>query len=134
VKVDPTDVVLFGITAPSEPVEVILTTNPAATGGQPYTPCVELNDGSDPPCTPVVQHACQNKQQPALFGDPAVRLNAVIHATQWHGTASICDGDQGAALDQAARLIVAALDGGCVAQQLAESHPARLRRPDAVRR
>ncbi|MSP61716.1 MAG: hypothetical protein EXR72_15555 [Myxococcales bacterium] len=55
VKLSPQDVLLVGVDAPSESVEVLLS-NPGTTGGEPYVPCSQLNEASNPPCVPVVQH------------------------------------------------------------------------------
>jgi hypothetical protein len=118
VKTDPNDVILVAIDAPADPVQVILS-NPGTPGGQPYIQCGALNESSSPPCVPVLQHSCQNPQQPVFFGDPAVRLNTVVNAAAHHGISSICDSDYKNALTSLANLIVSAIGGGCIPAKLA---------------
>jgi hypothetical protein len=113
VKVDPNDVILVGIDAAPDLVQIILS-DPATPGGQPYSQCGQLNEQSNPACVPVLQHSCQDSQQPVFFGDPAVRLNTVINSAINHGTSSICATDYTGALQTAAALIVSNIGGGCI--------------------
>ena len=123
VKANPDRVLLVAIDAPAEPVQVILS-NPGTPGGQPYVPCGQLNEGTDPPCVPVLQHSCQNPQQPEFFGDPAVRLNTVISAAAHHAISSICDNDYTGALASLGKLVGVQISGGCVPSALADpNHP-----------
>ncbi len=119
VKVNPRDVILFAIDAPSEPFQVILS-NPGTPGGMSYEQCHEVNENANPPCVPVLQHSCQNPQQPVYFGDPAVRLNQVVNAAATHGIHSICDLDYGGALERFGRLLAANVVGGCIPEALAD--------------
>ena len=123
VKTDPRDVILFGIDAPgpqeNASVQIILA-NPSAPGGQPYTPCSPLNESTNPPCVPVLQHSCQNPQQPVFFGDPAVRLNSVIRqAKGGFAISSICNSDYTGALQSLGNLVVSGLGGNCITGKLA---------------
>src|SRR5262249_15427805 len=63
VKDNPLDVVLIGIDAPETPFQVILS-NPGTPGGYPFKQCPLLDETSNPPCVPVLQHSCQNPEQP----------------------------------------------------------------------
>ena len=118
-KTNAADVILVGIDAPADPVQIILS-NPAILGGEPYFPCGLINEGSTPPCVPVLQHSCQNPKQPVFFGDPAVRLNTVINAAPIHKIASICDSDYSGALADIGNLVVSSLKPGCVPIALAD--------------
>ena len=113
VKDSPLDVVLVGIDAPETPVQVILS-NPGTPAGQPYIPCGALNESSNPPCVPVLQHSCVNPQNMNFFGDPSVRLNAVIRSVKQFAITSICENDYTPALTEAAALIVSTLGFGCI--------------------
>jgi hypothetical protein len=108
VKTDPADVILAAIAPPAEPVQVILA-NPGTPGGQSYQPCSPLNEQSNPPCVPVIQVSCHNQQNPVFFGDPTVRLKAVVQAAGGLA-ASICDADYSAVLAQLASRIAARLN------------------------
>jgi hypothetical protein len=123
IKVNPSDVILVGIDAPGDPVQVILS-NPGTAGGQPYQQCGTLNETSNPPCVPVLQHSCQNSANPVFFGDPAVRLNTVINAAHSHSISSICDADYTGALQGLAKLIAINLGKGCISSSLPDpNHP-----------
>jgi hypothetical protein len=91
-KDSPLDVVLIAIDAPEDPFQVLLS-NPATPAGQPYRSCGLLDEASNPPCVPVLQHSCVNPTKPSLFGDPAVRLNTVVRSVLQHQVQSICDDD-----------------------------------------
>jgi hypothetical protein len=112
VKASPQDVILVGIDAPSDPFQVILS-NPGTAAGQPYMTCPTLDEKSNPPCVPVLQHSCQNTAQPGFFGDPAVRLNQVINSVAQHSISSICDADYTGALQKVGDLITSNLLPGC---------------------
>ena len=122
VKNDPKSVILFGIDAPGPAeggVVQTLLSWPSTTGGQPYTPCSPLNEASNPACVPVLQHSCMNPRNPVFFGDPAVRLNAVIHSAKGGSQiSSICDDDYTNALESIGRLIVIDLGNGCIPGKL----------------
>src|SRR5262249_37226651 len=108
IKTNPQDVILAAIDAPSTPVQIILS-NPGTAGGQPYQTCSPLNEAGNPPCVPVLQHSCQNSSQPQFFGDPAVRLNAVVKSSPAGTTYSICDASFTTALQDVAAKILARL-------------------------
>ncbi len=134
VKTNPGDVILVAIDAPSDPVQIILS-NPGTAGGTPYATCGQLNESSNPPCVPVLQHSCQNTAQPVFFGDPAVRLNTVVNSAANHAISSICDADYTGALQNLAKLIVSNIGGGCIPSPLANvdtSQPSSTWMPDCV--
>lgn len=124
IKEDPCSVILIAIDAPDPaaspadggpgPFQVILS-NPGTQAGQEYQLCASLNESANPPCVPVLQHSCRNQAHPEFFGDPAVRLNAVVRAAPRHMIASICGPDSrlapdySAALSSAGQVIVRAL-------------------------
>ncbi len=90
IKDSPLDVILVGIDGPETPVQVILATQMTGAGHAPnpaFVPCATL---APPSCEVRLQHSCQNSVDPAFFGDPSVRLNAVIHAAPLHQITSIC--------------------------------------------
>jgi len=113
VKANPDDVLLAAIDAPDMPVQIILS-NPGTAGGQPYQQCPTLNESSNPPCVPVLQHSCQNPAQQVFFGDPAVRLDTVVRAALHNTIASICDDDYSGALQAFANQMVSRMGLGCV--------------------
>jgi hypothetical protein len=119
------DVLLVGIDplpdgtdAPNQ-IRVLLS-DPATPVGQPYVPCTAFDPDSSPACVPVLQHACQNPQQPAFFGDPAVRLNAVINAAPMNHLTSICAGDYTSALQGLGRRVVNLIGTVCITSALAD--------------
>jgi hypothetical protein len=109
VKVNPADVVLFAIDAPSEPFQV-LAANPDSLPPSPYIRCAGPIDGKT--CAVVLDHSCGPPEE-AIYGDPAVRLNAVV-GTPVLGT-SICDSTYGPALTALGNTIVSYRQGnGCL--------------------
>ena len=131
VKGNPVDVSMFAIDGPGPmeggTVQVILS-NPSTTGGQPYTPCSPLNEGSNPACVPVLQHSCQNPKNPVFDGDPAVRLNTVVRSARGGSfIGSICDDDYSASLRTIAQKILAAGIPGCLL-----GAPANAAKPDCL--
>lgn len=114
VKFDPADVLLVGIDAPEEPFETILAIAGSGQDGKPYEECSLLQDA----CLPTLQHSCLNNSQLGFFGDPSVRLNAVIRSAQNHTVTSICDDDYTQALTNIAHLIVSSLGECCLPQAL----------------
>jgi hypothetical protein len=116
VKNDPNDVVLVSVAAPDNPVQVILS-NPGTAGGTPYAQCPQFDPTSNPPCVPVLQHSCQNPAAPVFFGDPAVRLNAVINSVPNHAVASICEDDFTIAMQKVGAAAVSQIGMGCLPYQ-----------------
>jgi hypothetical protein len=119
VKVDPRKVILVGIDAPEAPFDVILAATGTGAGMQPnpnYVTCDTIGDN----CTVRLQHSCQNGVNPAFFGDPPVRLNAVIRSVANNHLSSICGDDLSKepnytqALMDLAGLISSSLDKGCI--------------------
>ena len=89
VKVNHDDVILVGIDGPEDHVETLLVD--PSKGNTPYVACASPMLSST--CNEALQHSCENNVQPGFFGDPAVRLNAVINAADNHQIASICGDD-----------------------------------------
>jgi len=120
VKGDPTnDIILVAIDPPVTPFSTILATVNTGVGKAPspsYVPC----DAIGPSCVVALQHSCQNTAQPAFFGDPPVRLEAVLQSQHLHESANICGQDPtqppdySTALQQVASLISSSLKPGCV--------------------
>jgi hypothetical protein len=121
VKANPDDLFVAAITAPPTPVQVILS-NPGTAGGTPYFTCGQLNETSNPPCVPVVQHSCQNTAEPVFFGDPSVRLTSVVEQVKNHSLSSICDDDYSGAM-QAFSFLLASKIGGCLPWTLDLAQP-----------
>jgi hypothetical protein len=128
VKADPGDVILVGIDGPETPFSTVLADPNSLT---PYTACAApLLSAS---CMEALQHSCENNVQPGFFGDPAVRLNAVINAAGKHNISSICGDDLGKtpdftnALQQLALLIKKSLGVACLSSPITD--PAN---PDCV--
>jgi hypothetical protein len=105
VKVDPNDVILVGITAPSDPVGVTIT-----------TPCMDQT--SQPSC-PILNHSCIAPSNTNFFGDPAVRVNSVVDSAHNHSLTSICDTDYTAAIQSLGDLIISSLGAGCLNSPIA---------------
>jgi len=80
VKADPRDVVFALIAAPPTPVVV-------GTGVGPDI-C-----GSGTSSCPIIGHSCSSPVDSAFFGDPGVRVDAVMQQIPDHTNASICDSD-----------------------------------------
>ena len=121
VKADPADVSLFAIDAPGPQeggvVQVVLS-DPELLGTT-LTACSPLDEAANPPCVPMLQHSCQNADSPYLVGDPAVRLNAVVHAARGGSfIGSICDSDYSASLVAIGNQLVATLASGCLSGPL----------------
>jgi hypothetical protein len=94
VKADPRDVILAAIAAPPAPVATRLTT---ASCGANVTQCAYLDQ------------SCVSATDPQLFGDPAVRLSAVVNAAPNSQLTSMCDGDDRPPLQTLAQMIAARL-------------------------
>ncbi len=120
IKLDPANVILFALDGDSAPVEVLLS-NPGTPQGSPYLSCDKVNEASNPPCLPVLQHVCVNQDQPAFVADPAVRLNAVVDAAATHARFSVCDGDYTAFYRALAQAIASQLGECCLPAPPAQS-------------
>jgi hypothetical protein len=124
IKSSPEDVILVGIDAPEDPFETLLVDWTSGHGRAPnpaYVGCSPLNP---PTCLVRLQHSCQNHVEPAFFGDPAIRLNAVIRSVTHNQVTSICGDsldaqpDYSAALAGLAKLISTKIVAGCLAAPL----------------
>jgi hypothetical protein len=91
VKTNPDDVIVAALDAPDSPVQVILSNPGAIPGEQPG--CAQLNEASNPPCVPMLEHSCRNQAKPFLTGDAAVRLNTVVRSARTNAITSLCDSD-----------------------------------------
>jgi hypothetical protein len=95
-KDDPSQIALLAIAAPATPVATALVQTGTGLGMAPnpqYIPCGPSLGAS---CVERLQHSCQNSVDPAFFGDPAIRIEAVLSRATVHQVWSIC----GDALDQ----------------------------------
>jgi len=105
VKVDPNDVILVAITAPKDPVGVSIT-----------MPCA---DQVNTPSCPILNHSCIAATNNQFFGDPAVRLSAVVGAARHNNLTSICDTDYTAAIQALGDLIISQIGAGCLNSPIA---------------
>ncbi|HEY2749150.1 MAG TPA: hypothetical protein VGL86_31240 [Polyangia bacterium] len=106
VKADPDDVILAAISAPSDPVGVMVT-----------MPC---QGQSTVASCPTLNHSCAAASDPMhFFGDPAVRLNEVVNSAKNHNLTSICDTDYTAAINALGNLIISKLGVGCLNSPIA---------------
>ena len=118
VKFDPADVLLVGIDALETPFEIILAQPGTGNDGKPYLICPALMESGNPPCVPTLQHSCLSPTSRGFFGDPSVRLNAVIASAANHAVTSICDANYTASLKNVAKLIVSQLGQCCLPERL----------------
>ncbi|MGZ3441454.1 MAG: hypothetical protein ACXVDD_18170, partial [Polyangia bacterium] len=95
VKADPSDVILVSINAPPAPVGVSVT-----------MPCA---DQVNTPSCPILNHSCVAPANPQFFGDPAVRVSAVVDAAVTTQRTSMCETDFSPAVDGLAQKIIARL-------------------------
>jgi hypothetical protein len=117
VKDDPYDVILTAIAAPPTPF-ASLVGDPTTQKGL-YQPCRAGSGIDGHSCAVLLQHSCVAADNPALFGDPAVRMNAVLNAVKSHQTGSICDTDYGDTMGSIGSLMSASLMGlGCIGRAL----------------
>jgi hypothetical protein len=112
VRANPADVLLFSLAAPPQPFEII-TANPQAPSPGPYVPCTGAVDGMQ--CAVVLQHSCTGAT-PDWFGDPAVRLDAVVSQSQvTSNQTSICSNSYLDAMQQLGHALVSYQNGyGCL--------------------
>ena len=115
-KDDPANVVLVSIAAPSDAVETILTDPQQPWDSRDYVTCAVLQDKGavGPWCVPTLQRSCRNLANRTFFGDPAVRLNAVVAAAKNHAIMPICDDDYSDALAGIANLGLSHLSECCL--------------------
>jgi hypothetical protein len=127
VKVDPNDVMLVGIDAPTTPFSTILAQVGTGSGAAPspsYVTCGALNPGT---CDVHLQHSCQNQVSPGFFGDPAVRIESVVNAARYHLTANICGDDLASTPDYSGTMgnvgtvIAANIGQGCIPAPVADA-------------
>jgi hypothetical protein len=111
VKVDPHDVIMVDITAPTNDVESILA-NPSPMPPGPYVTCPGPVDGMK--CAVVLQHSCIAPTNTQFFGDPAVRIRQVVNTALNKQETSICDTSYQAALQSLGNLIVSQIGAGCI--------------------
>jgi hypothetical protein len=77
VKADPSDVIVASINAPPSPVGVSVT-----------MPCA---DQVNTPSCPILNHSCIDAANAQFFGDPGVRMAAVVNAAYTSVSWSLCD-------------------------------------------
>ena len=95
VKADPSDVILASIAAPPSPLGVQVT-----------MPCA---DQVNTPSCPMLNYSCVAPTNAQIFGDPAVRLRAVVDAAQTSLPFSMCETDYSPEMDAIANAITARL-------------------------
>ncbi|MGZ3439224.1 MAG: hypothetical protein ACXVDD_06900, partial [Polyangia bacterium] len=91
VKVDPNDVMVLALTAPSDPVGVTIDA-----------------------MQPVLNPSCMAQTDVRFFGAPAVRLNSVAAAGRNHNLTSICDTDDSAAMRSLESLLFSHVRSVCL--------------------
>ena len=109
VRVDPNDVILAAIDAPSTPVQSFLG-NPTN-----YQPCSMLGTN----CAVLLQHSCNASAE--FFGDPAVRINQVVSAAKNNNITSICAMDYTAALTTLGQQIVSHIGKACLSSPITDT-------------
>ena len=132
-----TDVILVAIDAPTSPFETILATVGTGNGKSPspsYVTCPTVGMN----CIVALQHSCQNSVQTAFFGDPPLRLDAVIKSQKLNTSSNICGDDASmtpdysSSLAKVAGLIVSALKPSCLIAPLKSVSTNGSVRPDCV--
>jgi hypothetical protein len=100
VKANPGSVILASLAAPTAPVSSFL--------GSPttYAPCAGPPSGTT--CAVLLNHSCIQPQNPAINGDPAVRLAQVVESAPRHFEASVCDASFATSLQAIADAILQA--------------------------
>jgi hypothetical protein len=115
-------VLVIALAAPVTPFQVVLAAAGSGNGSPPYPgyrPCNAISP-IDRSCVPRLQHSCQNAANPGFFGDPPVRLQAVVDQVPFHQTVSICGEDPNRPPDYAPAmrgiggLMSARMLGGCL--------------------
>ncbi len=120
IKLSPEDVILFGIDAPEKDFQVIQADAKSGGGVAPKPSYIECPTVDGAGCMVRLQHSCQNHVAPAFFGDPPVRLNAVIRSVKKSAITNICgdDLDKSPQYDQALKklgtLIQSGISEGCI--------------------
>jgi hypothetical protein len=114
IKADPHDVILAGISAPTNDVES-KALNPSVF---PPAPCTGPIDGMH--CVVVLQPSCTAPQNTQFYGDPAVRLRQVIDSAVNKQETSVCDTSYQSAMQSFGALIVSNIGGSCVTSPLAD--------------
>jgi len=95
VKPDPSDVILAAIAAPPMPVGVTVT-----------MPCAQQ---TNQPSCPILNHSCVAATNNNFFGDPGVRMAAVVNAALTPQLTSECETDYSDAMAGLAQKIIARL-------------------------
>ena len=114
-KADPNDVVALLIAAPPEPFEII-GVRPGTERTDSPVDCAPV-DGTT--CIAAVKHACAASGDRALFGDPAVRLHAVLGTLSHRYSSPVCSVDQAPAVTDLANLIRSQQTGaGCLSARI----------------
>jgi hypothetical protein len=118
VKTNPDDVIMVAISGPESPVSVQIT-----------MPCADqVNTAS----CPILQHSCVAASNSMFFGDPAVRLNAVVKTAKHSSLTSICDTDYTAAIQSLGDLIISQIGAGCLNSPIANRTVNGMSVPDCV--
>jgi hypothetical protein len=115
VRVDPSDVILAAITAPPTPVSSDLQ------NGSTGAPCSPLS----PTCAVTLVHSCNASD--TFYGDPSVRLSAVLNASAGSQETSICAMDYTSALQALGMKIVSKIGVACLSSPILDSS-----KPDCI--
>jgi hypothetical protein len=100
VKVNPDDVIVVGVTAVSEPLNVTIT-----------SPCADQPAATS---CPILTHSCVQSVNPQIYGDNGVRVNSVVNSARHKSLTSICDTDYNAAINALGDLIISQIGAGCL--------------------
>jgi hypothetical protein len=69
-------------------------------------PCA---DQINTPSCPILDHSCVSAANPAVFGDPALRISTVVDAAYTSAEGSLCATDDTPVVDDLAQKIIARL-------------------------
>lgn len=112
-KDDPRDVVLWNLSAPATPFETAVVQ--LENSGQ------SCPSAATPGCGVILQPSCHAANDPARFGDPAVRLRQVVAAASTGRSHSLCADAYAPAIDDLSNQALRKLVGGCVELPLADA-------------
>jgi hypothetical protein len=112
VRVDPNDVILAAIDAPSEPVQTFVG------NADTNAPCPAGAMVGQTGCQVFLGHSCNSTG--SFFGDPAVRINQVVSSVSSYQIASVCVQDYTSTLAGLGELIVSKLGISCLAAPLTD--------------
>jgi hypothetical protein len=107
VKASPNSVVLSSISGPPSPIGTVWQTD-ASICGAGVAGCTTM------------AHACVAPTDTSFFGDPAVRIAAVVNQARHRAQTSICETDYKASVEGLGQLVNAALQPACMTRPLTD--------------